>query len=44
MGLVEDAEAGLKLFMEKAKAAGLEKIQSEYKKQWLQYLDEAAIK
>lgn len=44
MGLVDDVEGGLKLFMEKAKAAGLDKIQAEYKKQWLQYLDEAAIK
>ncbi|WNQ14204.1 extracellular solute-binding protein [Paenibacillus aurantius] len=44
MGLVDDVEGGLKIFMEKAKAAGLEKIQAEYKKQWLQYLDEKKIK
>jgi putative aldouronate transport system substrate-binding protein len=30
--------------MDKAKTAGLEKIQAEYKKQWLQYLSESGIK
>lgn len=30
--------------MEKAKQAGLDKIQDEYKKQWLQYLDDANIR
>jgi putative aldouronate transport system substrate-binding protein len=39
-GVVEDVEAGLALFMEKAKTAGIEKIHEEYKKQWLQYVDE----
>ncbi|KAA1183410.1 extracellular solute-binding protein [Paenibacillus sp. B2(2019)] len=43
-GMVKDVEAGLKLFMEKAKKAGLDKIQAEYTKQWLQYLDDANIK
>ncbi|MGZ9583803.1 extracellular solute-binding protein [Paenibacillus marinisediminis] len=43
-GLVEDVEGGLKLFMEKAKQAGLDKIQAEYSKQWLQYLDDSNIK
>jgi putative aldouronate transport system substrate-binding protein len=43
-GMVKDVEAGLKLFMEKAKNAGLDKIQAEYTKQWLQYLDDANIK
>lgn len=44
VGIVDDVEGGLKLFMEKAKQAGLDKIQEEYKKQWLQYLDDANIK
>jgi putative aldouronate transport system substrate-binding protein len=43
-GLVADVEGGLKTFMEKAKAAGLEKIQAEYKKQWLEYVKSAGIK
>lgn len=43
-GLIPDVEAGLKLFMEKAKIAGLDEIQAEYKKQWLQYLTESGIK
>ncbi|MBD0382690.1 extracellular solute-binding protein [Paenibacillus sedimenti] len=43
-GLVADVEAGLKTFMEKAKAAGLEKIQAEYKKQWLEYVKSSGIK
>lgn len=44
VGLVDDVEAGLKLFMEKAKQAGLDKIQEEYAKQWVKYLDDANIK
>lgn len=43
-GLVADVEAGLKTFMEKAKAAGLEKVQAEYKKQWLEYVKSSGIK
>jgi len=43
-GLVKDVEKGLKEFMDKAKAAGLEKIQQEYTKQWLQYVQEQGIK
>ncbi|QGQ98175.1 extracellular solute-binding protein [Paenibacillus psychroresistens] len=43
-GLVPDVEKGLKTFMEKAKAAGLDKVQEEYKKQWLAYLQSAGIK
>ncbi|WP_309121164.1 extracellular solute-binding protein [Paenibacillus sp.] len=42
-GQVEDVEAGLATFMEKAKQAGLEKVQTEYAKQWLAYLEEAGI-
>lgn len=44
VGLVDDVEAGLKNFMEKAKQAGLDKIQDEYKKQWLQYVSDAGLK
>jgi putative aldouronate transport system substrate-binding protein len=43
-GLVADVEAGMKTFMDKAKAAELDKVQAEYKKQWLAYLDSAGIK
>ncbi len=43
-GVVKDVEGGLKTFMEKANQAGLEKIQAEYKKQWLQYVQEQGIK
>lgn len=44
LGLVADLDAGMKTFMEKAKQAGLEKVQAEYKKQWLQYVSEKGIK
>ncbi|MZQ84905.1 extracellular solute-binding protein [Paenibacillus sp. 5J-6] len=44
LGLVADLDAGMKTFMEKAKQAGLEKVQAEYKKQWLQYVNEKGIK
>ncbi|WP_263575762.1 extracellular solute-binding protein [Paenibacillus vietnamensis] len=43
-GLVKDVDAGLNTFMEKAKQAGLEKIQAEYTKQWLAYVQEQGIK
>ncbi|RTE09332.1 extracellular solute-binding protein [Paenibacillus whitsoniae] len=43
-GLVADVEGGLRTFMEKAKVAGLDKIQAEYKKQWLAYVKSANIK
>ncbi|MEK3882002.1 extracellular solute-binding protein [Paenibacillus sp. PL2-23] len=39
-GQVADVEAGLATFMEKAKQAGLDKVQEAYKKQWLAYLAE----
>lgn len=42
-GLVKDVEDGVKTFMEKANQAGLEKIQSEYTKQWLQYVQDQGI-
>ncbi|MEK0317818.1 extracellular solute-binding protein [Cohnella sp. 56] len=37
-GLVDDVDAGVQVFMKNAKQAGLEKVQAEYKKQWLTYL------
>ncbi len=43
VGLVDDVEAGLRTFMEKAKEAGLETIQKSYTEQWLNYLKEAGI-
>lgn len=42
-GLVDDVDKAVDEFMEKAKAAGLEKIQSEYIKQWHAYCDEMGI-
>ncbi|SEN96836.1 extracellular solute-binding protein [Paenibacillus sp. OV219] len=42
-GQVSDIEGGLKTFMEKAKQAGLEKVQTEYTKQWKQYLTDKGI-
>lgn len=43
-GLVKNVEDGVKTFMEKAKQAGLEKIQAEYTKQWQAYVTEQGIK
>lgn len=42
-GQVADVEAGLQTFMEKAKQAGLDKVQNSYKEQWLAYLQENGI-
>jgi ABC-type sugar transport system, periplasmic component len=42
-GKVDNVEAGLKTFMDKANQAGLAKIQEAYKKQWLAYLSEKGI-
>ncbi|MFD2328119.1 extracellular solute-binding protein [Cohnella sp. GCM10020058] len=42
-GQVKDVEGGLQTFMDKAKKAGLDKIQESYKKQWLDYLSESGI-
>ncbi|MFC4303971.1 extracellular solute-binding protein [Cohnella boryungensis] len=42
-GQVKDVEGGVKTFMEKAKQAGLEKVQEAYKQQWLTYLKEKGI-
>lgn len=43
-GLVEDIDKGLETFLQKAKQAGLEKIQSEWTKQWNAYTAEKGIK
>ncbi|MNB81106.1 Bacterial extracellular solute-binding protein [compost metagenome] len=43
-GLVPDVEKGIATFMEKAKQAGLDKIQAEYTKQWLAYCEEKGLK
>ncbi|ASA24039.1 extracellular solute-binding protein [Paenibacillus donghaensis] len=43
-GLVEDIDAGLATFMQKAKQAGLETIQTEYIKQWNAYVQEKGLK
>lgn len=43
-GLVDDVDKGLATFMEKAKQAGLEKVQQEWTKQWEQYVSESGIK
>lgn len=42
-GLVEDIDKGLETFMQKAKQAGLEKIQAEWTKQWNAYTAEKGI-
>ena len=42
-GLVKDVDSAVKLFMEKAKAAGLENIQAEYTKQWKEYISKLGI-
>jgi putative aldouronate transport system substrate-binding protein len=43
-GLVANVEEGLNTFLSKAKTAGLEKVQGEYKKQWLEYVASKGIK
>lgn len=43
-GFVADIDKGMKEFMDKAKAAGLEKIQAEYIKQWKAYCQQMNIK
>ncbi|PWW00977.1 putative aldouronate transport system substrate-binding protein [Paenibacillus cellulosilyticus] len=42
-GQIDDVQAGLSLFMEKAQQAGLDKIQQSYKKQWVAYLEKKGI-
>ncbi|WP_159882654.1 extracellular solute-binding protein [Paenibacillus puerhi] len=43
-GQVANVDEGLNTFLSKAKTAGLEKVQSEYKKQWLEYTKSQGIK
>ena len=43
-GQIANVDEGIKTFLSKAKTAGLEKVQSEYKKQWLAYTAEKSIK
>lgn len=43
-GLVTDVDSAIKIFMEKAKAAGLDKIQKEYIRQWKEYCKEEGLK
>ena len=43
-GLVKDIDQGLEVFLQKANQAGLEKIQSEYTKQWQTYVTDNGIK
>ncbi|CAK4836587.1 unnamed protein product [Aphanomyces euteiches] len=43
-GLAPDVDAAVKRYIEKAKAAGSDKIHESYKKQWLDYLAESGIK
>ncbi len=43
-GLVKDVDAAVATFMEKAKAAGLDKIQAEYTRQWKAYIQGLGIK
>jgi putative aldouronate transport system substrate-binding protein len=42
-GLVEDVEKAARLFLSRAKAAGLEKIQKEYIGQWKRYCQENGL-
>jgi putative aldouronate transport system substrate-binding protein len=43
-GMVDDVDRAVKEFMAQANAAGLQKIQREYKRQWLAYCAEKGIK
>jgi putative aldouronate transport system substrate-binding protein len=43
-GFVDDVDAGVKTFREKAKAAGLEKVQAGFTKQWEAYCKEMGYK
>lgn len=42
-GQVDNVDQGLETFLQKAKQAGLEKIQAEYTKQWQAYIQEKGI-
>ena len=43
VGLKKDVEKEMNAFLEKANAAGLEKIQKSFTEQWLKYLDEQGM-
>ncbi|AET61881.1 extracellular solute-binding protein [Paenibacillus terrae] len=43
-GLIDNVDQGLQTFLQKANQAGLEKIQTEYTKQWEAYVKEKNIK
>jgi putative aldouronate transport system substrate-binding protein len=43
-GNVADVDNGIKSFLDKTKAAGLDKIQTEWKKQWSKYCEEKGLK
>jgi putative aldouronate transport system substrate-binding protein len=43
-GLVKNIDEGLEIFLQKGSQAGLEKIQSEYSKQWQTYVTDNGIK
>ncbi len=43
-GVTPDLEVKLQQFMDKAKQAGLDKIQDGYKQQWLKYVDSLGTK
>lgn len=43
-GLIDNVDQGLQTFLQKANQAGLEKIQTEYTKQWEAYVKEKGIK
>lgn len=43
-GFIPDVEEGVSIFRERAKTAGLEKIQAEFTRQWKAYCEEMGIK
>ena len=43
-GLNKNVEDGIKMALDKAKQAGLDKIQDAYKKQWMDYVTQKGIK
>ncbi len=43
-GLVDDVDVAIDEFLEKAKAAGLEKVQQSFTEQWVSYLEDNDIK
>lgn len=43
-GFVDDVDAAIDEFLRQARLAGLDKVQSEYKAQWLKYVEENDVK